>query len=124
MEIIPGNSTPWECYGEIQCVCNQNILPISYPSDYPNEIQEDFPEENINVIFTSTYTYPIEIYEENIHIKSVITYQPIEKEGSKCTFECNIENYHIHTYCSSCKKNLPYRIVIHKCEIGINKKQI
>ena len=127
-EIIPESPTPWECCGKIQCNCNQNISPISYPSDYPNEIQENSPEEDVNVIFTPAYIYPIpeliEIYEENIHIKSVVAYQPIQRGGSKCTFECDVENHHIHTYCSSCKKNLPYRTVIHECEIGINEEQI
>ncbi|HWZ22654.1 MAG TPA: hypothetical protein VNW06_08370, partial [Cytophagaceae bacterium] len=53
-EMIPESPTPWECCGEIQCICNQNISPISYPSDYSNEIQESSSEEDTNVIFTPT----------------------------------------------------------------------
>jgi hypothetical protein len=59
-----------------------------------------------------------EIYRENIKIKQVIAGQPITRGGLQCTFSCDTENYHMHTYCKACKKNLLYETIIHDCVIG------
>jgi len=59
-----------------------------------------------------------EIYRDNIKIKQVIAGQPITRGGSQCTFSCDTENHHVHTYCKACKKNLMYRTIIHDCIIG------
>ena len=132
-EVIPESPIPWECCGEIQCTCHEETSQLSYPSNYPNEEREGSLEnssqtedENFNNNYpvpTPAYTYTFqelnEIYAENISIKQVIANQPIERGGSKCTFECDIENHHIHTYCKNCKRNLQYGLNIHDCEIGI-----
>jgi hypothetical protein len=59
-----------------------------------------------------------EIYRANIKVKQVIANQPITKGGSQCTFACDTENHHLHTYCKLCKKNLHYGTIIHDCTIG------
>ncbi|CAG8636928.1 15312_t:CDS:1, partial [Funneliformis mosseae] len=57
---------------------------------------------NVPLITTVGYESPKDemedIYLENIKIKSVIANQPITKGGSQCTFACDVENHHIHTY--------------------------
>ena len=74
--MIPKSPIPWECCGEIQCICNEEISQLSYPSNYQNEIQDSFSEKNLKEIHIPAYNYPIpelvEIYEENITIKQVI----------------------------------------------------
>ena len=65
-----------------------------------------------------------EIYHTNIKVKQVIANQPITKGGSQCTFTCDTENHHIHTYCKMCKRNLPYGITIHDCTIGYGPELI
>jgi hypothetical protein len=137
-EIIPESPIPWECCGEIQCICNEESSQLSYPSDYPDEEKEEVLEDSSQIenedfnnnypVPTPAYTYTFqelnEIYAENISIKQVIAHQPIERGGSKCTFECDIENHHIHTYCKNCKRNLQYGLNIHDCEIGIELGKI
>ena len=59
-----------------------------------------------------------EIYRTNIKVKQVIANQPITKGGSQCTFACDTENHHLHTYCKLCKKNLHYGTIVHDCTIG------
>jgi hypothetical protein len=65
-----------------------------------------------------------EIYRTNIKVKQVIANQPITKGGSQCTFACDTENHHLHTYCKLCKKNLHYGTVIHDCIIGYEHGKI
>ena len=65
-----------------------------------------------------------DIYNENLKIKQVIAGQPITKGGSQCTFYCDTENYHTHTYCKACKKNLSYGTIIHNCIIGFGPEKI
>ena len=65
-----------------------------------------------------------ELFQEFIQIKQVIAGQPINRGGSRCTFECDIENHHIHTYCTMCKKNLPYGTILHDCIIGFTLGKI
>ena len=64
------------------------------------------------------------IYRENIKVKQVIANQPITKGGSQCTFNCDTENHHLHTYCKACKKNLSYGIIEHDCIIGFGPGKI
>ena len=64
------------------------------------------------------------IYRENIKVKQVIANQPITKGGSQCTFNCDTENHHLHTYCKACKKNLPYGITEHNCIIEFRPGKI
>ena len=64
------------------------------------------------------------IYKTNIKIKQVIAGQPINSEGSRCNYSCDIENHHLHTYCKACKTNLPYNTVEHECIIGYKLGQI
>ena len=122
---------PWKCCEEIQCTCNEETSQLSYSSSDLKEEKEEslenlsqIEDENNNYsVSTPAYTYTFqelnEIYAENISIKQVIANQPIERKGSKCTFECDIENHHIHTYCKNCKRNLQYELNIHNYEIGI-----
>ena len=56
-------------------------------------------------------------YAALIKIKQVIAGQPITRGGSQCTDACDIENHHIHTYCSGCKRNLMYGTTIHPCDV-------
>ena len=85
-------------------------------------------DEEIQPIYTRPYTYsPPEvrdIFMANIKIKQVIAGQPITKGGSRCTFNCDIENHHVHTYCKACKQNLPYGRIVHDCVIGFSPGKI
>jgi hypothetical protein len=65
-----------------------------------------------------------DMYAENIRVKQVIAHQPITRGGSKCDDSCDIENHHIHTYCTMCKRNLPYGTVRHDCIIGFTLGKI
>ena len=56
-----------------------------------------------------------QIYRTAIQIKQVIAGQPITRGGSRCTWDCDTENHHIHTYCKLCKKNLIYGTLYHRC---------
>ena len=60
----------------------------------------------------------------NIKIKQVIANQPISTGGSRCTFDCDIENHHIHTYCKACQRNLPYGTIVHDCVVGFSREKI
>ena len=65
-----------------------------------------------------------DLYKQGIVIKQVIAGQPITRGGSKCTFSCDTENHHIHTYCKVCQRNLPYGTTIHNCKFGLGLGQI
>ena len=123
--IVARSPIPWECCGEIICICYDNPTPIDYESEELEQIPL-IPIEN-NQAITIAYTYPLQeltrIYEENIQQKQVIANQPITQGGSRCTFECDTENHHLHTYCKLCKRNLPYGTNIHDCTIGIQLEQ-
>jgi hypothetical protein len=54
----------------------------------------------------------------------VIAGQPIQKEGSKCSETCDIENHHVHTYCKNCKRNLLEGVVKHECKWGFKEGEI
>ena len=94
-----------------------------YPED---EIESEI--DNLWGIWTIAYNYSEEeinqLYEENIKVKQVIAGQPITSGGSRCTWECDSENHHVHTYCKLCKRNLPYGIVQHDCIFGLAPGQI
>ena len=76
---------------------------------FERQLQQQFANELL--ITTVGYQSPKneleDIYHEYIKVKQVIARQPIIKRGSQCTFNCDTENDHIHTYCKACKKNLP-----------------
>ena len=88
-------------------------------------------EESLNIILTEdhpetidlfTYELPFEEYLAcmigHMTTKQVIAGQPITRGGSKCTWECDTKNHHVHTYCKACKRNLPYGTTLHDCIIG------
>ena len=55
------------------------------------------------------------LYAQNIRIRQVIAGQPYTRGNGQCTFACDTENHHIHTYCTKCKNNLPYGTTVHLC---------
>jgi hypothetical protein len=93
---------------------------------YENELAKQYA--NVPLITAVGYQSPKneleEIYRENIKIKQVIAGQPITKGGSQCTYSCDTENHHIHTYCKACKKNLLYGTITHDCIIGFGLGKI
>jgi hypothetical protein len=90
--------------------------------------QSVIEEEIIEVWDTPWYTYTQkeikDFFQQYIKVKQVIAGQPITKGGSKCDFHCDIENHHLHTYCTICKRNLPYGTKIHECKLGITEGKI
>jgi predicted aspartyl protease len=89
---------------------------------------ETITDEEAQPIPTLPYTYSSQeihdIFAANIKIKQVIAGQPITKGESKCTFNCDVENHHIHVYCEACKQNLPYGTVVHDCAVGFSPGKI
>ncbi|RGB41073.1 hypothetical protein C1646_663370 [Rhizophagus diaphanus] len=63
--------------------------------------------------FQGLFNFGMVWYVDNIKIKQVITSQPINYGGSRCTMECDTENHHMHIYCMMCKKNLFYGTTIY-----------
>lgn len=94
---------------------------------YNSEV-EIITDEEAQPIHMLPYTYSSQelhdIFTANIKIKQVIAGQPITKGGSKCTFNCDVENHHIHVYCKACKQNLPYGTVVHDCVVGFSPGKI
>src|ERR1700741_4352088 len=88
----------------------------------------DFHEDHPETVDLFTCELPFEEYlacfSGDMVQKQVIAGQPIRNGGSKCTFDCDIENYHIHNYCKACKTNLPYGVILHDCVIGFGNGKI
>ena len=130
-EIIPEFPTPYECCGEIICTCEaETPSERSYDSTHWNEdymINPDRIHFKDELVETVAYTFTCEeiiaLYEDSIVEKQVIANQPIRRGGSKCTFSCDLENHHLHTYCKACKRNLPYGTIVHSCTVGFNLGQ-
>jgi hypothetical protein len=86
--------------------------------------EEELSRHYANTVLITTVGYNSskdeleEIYLKNIKTKQVIAEQSITRGGSQCTFSCDTENHHVHTYCKACKKNLLYGTIIHDCVIG------
>ena len=58
------------------------------------------------------------LYAQNIRIRQVIAGQPYNRGNGQCTFACDTENHHVHTYCCvGCKRNLLYGTTIHHCTL-------
>ena len=126
---------PCEYCGEITCIgCytpSYNSSSESAPSvatnDDESEIEFIIQNNEFQSFHTIPYDYTLQelqdIYAENIKIKQVIASQPIERGGSKCTWDCDTENHHIHTYCKACQRNLPYGTINHHCTIGFEQGQ-
>ena len=65
-----------------------------------------------------------DIFKFSIKEKWVIANQPITRGGSRCTFSCDTENHHVHTYCKACQRNLLPGTIIHNCTVGLLLGQI
>lgn len=105
----------------------------SYPSDseksddveeFPTPFSREEAEEMYPFLFRRTYEdIPIgysyrpgeleSLYSQNIRIRQVIAGRPYTRGNGQCDFSCDTENHHIHTYCTICKRNLPYGTTIH-----------
>jgi hypothetical protein len=136
--------SPFSCCGEIICRCTEEISSINTEkyqraweeveneSDYSfddfreyNEMHsENIGKENEEQIAWTMCGMTLQdledMYAENIQVKQVIANQPINRGGSRCTENCDIENHHVHTYCRLCRKNLFYGTTIHDCIIGFS----
>ena len=90
-----------------------------------NEPLEIFHDDEV---ITTAYTYSrkdlLQLYLSNIKLKQVIANQLITRGGSRCTNACDEENYHVHTYCTQCKKNLFYKTIVHDCNWGLEEGQV
>ena len=85
---------------------------------------------NMQHIYAQVTPYPNleqetnDIIVKNVIEKQVIAGQPITRGGSRCTWDCDTENHHVHTYCKACKRNLPYGTTLHDCVIGFTLGKI
>src|SRR2546423_6807872 len=68
-------------------------------------------------VITTAYTYSgkdlLQLYLSNIKLKQVIANQLITIGEFRCTNACDEKNYHVHTYCTHCNRNLFYGTVVH-----------
>ena len=84
--------------------------------------------EELLSLYTVAWEYSYEeledIFKFSIKEKWVIANQLITREGSRCTFSCDTENHHVHTYCKAYQRNLLPRTLIHNCTIGLLPEQI
>ena len=116
----------------------EEIYPVRGESEttlQPEDLSEDLTEpsyeddiEELFSLYTVAWEYDLRelevIYKENIKEKWVIANQPITHGGSRCTFSCDTENHHLHTYCKACQRNLLSGSVIHNCNVGILLGQV
>ena len=107
-------------------ISSNNIIQSDEEKWFEDELAQQYSNTPLITIidYESPKSEMEEIYRTNIKIKQVIANQPITKGGSQCTFACDTENHHIHTYCKMCKKNLHYGLVIHDCTIGFGRGKI
>ena len=115
--------------------CNNNVAdddsywnPIN-SDQYKNPDDDDHNLENMSYYDTLHAYKPTQeeihnIFLANLKEKQVIAGQPIRNGGSRCTFECDTDNHHIHNYCTACKRNLPYGTIVHDCVIGFTLRKI
>jgi len=115
---------------------DDQVATIKYLAN-PSEYSDDSDEDDINIITHEDHPKIVDLFtcelpfEEylacfsgNIVQKQVIAGQPIQREGSRCTFSCDIENHHIHNYCKACKTNLPYGTILYDCIIKFGNSKI
>src|SRR3982074_2595606 len=99
------------------------IFQQEEPSDDLTEPSYEDDIEELFFLYTVTWEYCQgkleDIYKKNIKEKWVIANQPIIHGGFRCTFSCNTENHHLHTYCKTCQRNLLSKTVIHNCNVGL-----
>ncbi len=74
-------------------------------------------------IWTIAYHYTEteikELYDNLIQSKWVIAGQPIQKGKWKCDNFCDIENHHMHAYCTICNKQIYSGMEMdHGCKFG------
>ena len=85
-------------------------------------------EEELLSLYTIAWEYTQEEFEDifkaSIKESWVIANQPITRGGSRCTYGCDTENHHVHTYCKACKRNLLPGTIIHNCTIGLLPGQV
>ena len=100
---------------------------------WENSSSEIDPNEPLEIlhndeVITTAYTYSrkdlLQLYLSNIKLKQVIANQLITRGGSRCTNACNEENYHVHMYCTQCKKNLFYETIVHDCNWELEEGQV
>jgi hypothetical protein len=109
----------------------ESEMTIFQQEELSDDLTEPSYEDDIEELF-SLYTVAWEycqgeledIYKENIKEKWVIANQPITHGGSRCTFSCDTENHHLHTYCKACQRNLLSGTVIHNCNVGLLLGQV
>ena len=92
--------------------------------DFPVPFSREEAEERYPFLFRRTYeNIPIgysycpgeleSLYSQNIRIRQVIAGQPYTRGNGQCDLSCDVENHHVHTYCTICKRNLPYGTTVH-----------
>ena len=101
-------------------------LPLSCSESTVSEDRNHFDE--LQPLVTPAYTFSArelrDLYMASIRIRQVIAGCPITKGGSRCSYDCDTENHHVHTYCKLCKRNLPYGTSVHNCIVGFAPGQI
>ena len=121
------------CCANFVCTCKhistETEIYFDYISNESESIGEHYEEGHplhipAYIHFRPTVRELISFYEANIVIKNVVAGQPIKKGGSKCDNFCDTWNYHTHTYCRLCKRNLLYGTSAHECIMGYNPGQI
>jgi len=129
----PQSPLLYECCQQIICECETSDHDDwdAYQRAWEDSIYEENWDTSYNLgndpmegdeIVTRTYTYTKEdlreLYKGSIKLKEIIAGQPLMKGGSRCTDACDIENYHTHTYCTTCKRNLFQDTIVHDCNFG------
>jgi hypothetical protein len=94
----------------------------------------DTPEEKdideLWGIWTPAYYYSgqelLQLYRNITVTKQIIAGQPIKRGKWQCNDACDIENHHLHTYCTMCKRQIPTGCIVlqHGCVFGFQLGQV
>jgi hypothetical protein len=95
---------------------------------FPRTPEED-DIERVWAIETVAYNFSNKeldsLFDELIKTKWIIAGQLVQQGRWSCKDHCDIENHHIHSYCTVCRKQVPYGMERdHGCKFGFEKGMI